>query len=53
MKIDLNKKSPFVPYELDVWFAWHPVVTERGVVVWLENVLRGYDTFGNAYYRLP
>ena len=30
------------------WFAWYPVLTKQGVLVWLEIVYRRWD--GYNYY---
>lgn len=29
------------------WFAWHPVETESGQIVWLETILRRWDASQN------
>lgn len=51
MQFNTVRPKP-APYDLQVWYAWHPVLTEKGVVVWLENVWRAYDRTGSAYYHL-
>ena len=29
--------------EWKIWFAWYPITTIEGQVVWLENVWRKYE----------
>jgi hypothetical protein len=50
MRINLNPR--FVPHLRQRWFAWHPVETECGTLVWLEEIFRAIDRNGRAYYML-
>lgn len=60
----MQLKLPPVEYEITWhrWFAWHPVITQSGIVVWFEHVDRrivrkysgyGCDIWTMKYYRLP
>lgn len=50
MRINLNPS--YVPHSRERWFAWHPVETECGTLVWLEEIWRAFDRYGRAYYVL-
>lgn len=39
-------------YEWHRWFAWYPVTTNEGDVVWLETVNRKVDDY-SEHRRLP
>lgn len=38
--------------DTDIWFAWYPVLTDTGEIVWLEKVSRTYvrNSFNIGYY---
>jgi hypothetical protein len=47
-------EAPFLKWV--AWFAWRPVITEKGETVWLRWIERRFDGYGGGHdftYRIP